>query len=87
MRDLFEKKYIIKLYLWNSYEEIPIDLLIPFVDARIDTWEEKLFEGWEDHFQGKRLSIHKPYVITIDPKKKKKTLWIKSSTKEISLFK
>jgi len=87
MRDLFEEKYITKLYLWSSYEEIPINSLIPFIDAIIGSSEEKIFRKWEDHFQGRSLCSSKPYVITIDPKKKKKTLWVKSSTKETSLFK
>lgn len=72
----FEEKYIIKLYSWNSYEDIPVEELIPFTDAKINTSEEIMLKQWERHFQGECFCKPKPYVITINPKNKKKTLWI-----------
>ena len=80
---LFEKKYIVKLFIWEEVEEIP-DKIIPFVQATIKTSEEKIFQSWERYFQGffldKKLKTKKPYVVTLNPNTRKKTIWIEDTT-------
>jgi len=83
MNLLFKERHIIKLYKWISYEDIPLDALIPFTDAIIGSSEEKIFKKWEDHFQGRSLSSSKPYVVTINPKSKKKILWVEKTVEKL----
>lgn len=78
---IFEKKYIIKLFMWEEPEDIP-EKLTPFIQATIKTSEEKILKSWERHFQGfflnKKLNIKIPYVVTLNPNTRKKTIWIEN---------
>jgi len=85
---LLEEKYIIRIYLWSDYEDIPIQALISFIETKIGSpTEELILKQWEKHFQGDLFGVKlhrtlcKPYVITIDPETKKKILWIEPSPK------
>ena len=72
---LFDKENIVKVFLWKTYTDIPVDNLIVFVDADlISDEDEKIFQSWERHFQGRCWCSQRPYIITVQ--KNRKLLWV-----------